>query len=118
MAVGKKQIAFDLDIHILREYYPNGSYENAYKEIRNFMKRHEFYWQQGSVYVSKNGITMAQTSYKIKQLVGEQPWLNMCMRDCAVTNIGKTHIMNHLFDKEAKVERVECIKKVRKKLSR
>lgn len=100
MGVGRKQIAFDLDTEALKQYYPKGRFENAYYDIRSFMNKNGFIWQQGSVYVSKMPIPAAQTAKIIGKLALEQPWLNLCMRDCVVTNIGRTHSLNHVFDKD------------------
>ena len=36
-------------------------------------------------------------------LVKQNPWLNLCMRDCRETNIGKEHSKNHIFNKDADV---------------
>ena len=56
MAIGRKQIAFDLDTASLKKYYPNKSWENAYNDIKRHMKNNGFEWQQGSVYVSKKSM--------------------------------------------------------------
>jgi hypothetical protein len=47
-------------------------------------------------------------SYKVHAilsvLIANRPWLNACMRDCVVTDVGKEHNLNHLFDKTAMPE--------------
>lgn len=100
MASTRKQIAFDLDTNALKMYYPADSWNNAYEVIKKYMVGNGFVWQQGSVYVSQKPTTAANVQNIIAILVKKQPWLNLCMRDCVVTNIGRTHSLNHVFDKD------------------
>lgn len=99
----RKQIAFDLDTHALKIYYPSESWNNAYEVIRRHMTANGFIWLQGSVYNSAEPLP----SYRVAQILGEliekNPWLNLCMRDCRETNIGKEHNKSHIFDKTAQI---------------
>ncbi len=76
------------------------------------MKNNGFDWQQGSVYVSENAMTVYEAINHTQNLLIAAPWLNKCMRDCTVTNIGKQFSLNNLFDKDADVpSRAELIEK-------
>jgi hypothetical protein len=44
------------------------------------------------------------------ELVSKNPWLNVCMRDCRETNIGREHDKNHVFDKNANIPTREELK--------
>lgn len=110
MAAGRKQVAFDLDTDALKTYYPSESWNNAYDVIRRHMANHGFNWLQGSVYVSQKPITSAEVTNILDELVSKNPWLNVCMRDCRETNIGREHSKNHVFDKGAEVPTREEIK--------
>ena len=99
----RKQIAFDLDTNALKIYYPSESWNNAYDVIKQHMENNGFKWQQGSVYVSQKPMEPVKVTNILKSLVAKNPWLNVCMRDCRETDIGKEHDKNHLFDKSAKV---------------
>lgn len=110
MAAGRKQVAFDLDTDALKTYYPSESWNNAYDVIRRHMTNNGFNWLQGSVYVSQKPIISAEVTNILDELVSKNPWLNVCMRDCRETNIGKEHNKNHMFDKEAEVPTREEIK--------
>ena len=103
MAAGRKQVAFDLDTDALKTYYPSENWNNAYDVIRRHMTNNGFNWLQGSVYVSQKPITSAEVTNILDDLVAKNPWLNVCMRDCRETNIGREHDKNHIFDKNAKV---------------
>ena len=100
----KKQVAFDLDTKQLEIYYPKKHWQSAYDDIKKFMNKNGFEWRQGSVYVSKEIIAFYKVSETLLKLSESFPWLNKCMRDCAVTNIGKRHSQNDLFDKNANIK--------------
>jgi virulence-associated protein VapD len=100
----RKQIAFDLDTSALKSYYSSSNWQHAYDDIKRHMVKNEFKWQQGSVYVSERPMYGNYASAIIVALVVKCPWLNACMRDCVVTDIGKEHNLNHLFDKTAAPE--------------
>lgn len=102
----KKQIAFDLDTKALEIYYPTDSWQNAYEIIKRHMIKNGFSWLQGSVYVSQEPISTARVSSILDELVIKNPWLNLCMRDCRETNIGKEHSKNHIFDRN--IESSNC----------
>lgn len=103
MAAGRKQVAFDLDTDALKIYYPSESWNNAYDIIKRHMTNNGFNWLQGSVYVSQKPITSAEVTNILDELVQKNPWLNVCMRDCRETNIGREHNKNHIFNKDVKV---------------
>lgn len=103
MAGTRKQIAFDLDTKALEIYYPSESWNNAYEVIKRHMLKNNFSWLQGSVYVSKKPMTSTEVTNILDELVINNPWLNLCMRDCREANIGKEHSKNYIFDKNANV---------------
>lgn len=103
MANGRKQIAFDLDTKALEKYYPTKSWHNAYDVIKRHMVNNGFDWLQGSVYVSKEAISSVRVTRILRNLAKQNPWLNLCMRDCRETNIGKEHSKNYVFDKDMDV---------------
>lgn len=103
MANTRKQITFDSDTKALEKYYPTKSWNNAYEVIKNHMSNNGFEWLQGSVYVSTKPVSSAKMTNILLALVEANPWLNLCMRDCRETNVGKEHSKNHIFDKKADV---------------
>lgn len=103
-------MAFDLDTDAMKIYYPSESWNNGYDVIRRHMANNGFDWLQGSVYISQKPITSAEVTDILDELVSKNPWLNICMRDCRESNIGREHSKNHLFNKEAKVPTREELK--------
>lgn len=103
MAKSRKQIAFDLDTGNLKKHYPKKHWRSAYADFKKFMVKNHFSWQQGSVYTSKKGMTPYEAYAVIRTMIQVYPWTNVCMRDCVVTNIGRSHSQNYLFDKNANI---------------
>lgn len=103
MAQTRKQLAFDLDTNLLKKYYPSKSYNNAYDVIKRHMQNNGFSWVQGSVYISDKAISYQFVSEIIEALIERNPWLNLCMRDCKLSNLGKEYDLNSLFDKSVKI---------------
>ena len=95
----RKQITFDLDTNALKIYYPSKSWTNAYNVIKNHMENNGFAWIQGSVYISHNPMLSRTVSSVLKELISNNKWLNLCMRDCRETEIGLEFSKNHLFNK-------------------
>ena len=103
MANTKKQVTFDLDTKALEKYYPTKSWNNAYDIIKKYMLGNGFIWLQGSVYVSEKQVSSAKMTNIQLSLVESNPWLNLYMRDCRETNIGREHSKNHIFDRNADI---------------
>lgn len=103
MAKTRKQLTFDLDTNALKMYYPSKNWNNAYNVIRTHMENRNFSWLQGSVYVSDKPVTSYNIAKVLKELVEKNNWLNLCMRDCRETDIGREHSKNYLFDKTVKI---------------
>lgn len=98
-----KQIAFDLDTAELKKYYPKENWNYAYEDIKKFMKQNDFNWQQGSVYVSKSAMSDLNVIKITNELCNKYPWLNKCMRDCRMTDVGRINDLSVCFDKEADI---------------
>lgn len=94
-----KVIGFDLDTIALRTYYPYANWRKAYEDIKSYMIKKNFIWQQGSIYISQNPINNREAKLIVKDLICKNPWLNLCMRDCILADITKKHNLNYLFDK-------------------
>jgi len=99
----RKQVAFDLNTNELKKFYPSNSWNKAYEDIKIHMTANGYRWQQGSVYVSKFPMSMINASKILSNLVRKFPWLNVCMRDCTITNISKEYSQKYIFDKNADV---------------
>lgn len=79
-------IAFDMDIEQLRMHYGD-PYNNAYLEIRRVLERHQFQWQQGSVYFGSSAVSAATVMVAVIDLTTQLPWFAACVRDIRMLRI-------------------------------
>ncbi len=79
-------IAFDMDIDQLRVHYGD-PYNNAYVEIRRILERHQFQWQQGSVYFGAASVTAAAVMVAVIDLTTQLPWFAASVRDIRMLRI-------------------------------
>jgi virulence-associated protein VapD len=79
-------IAFDLDIDQLRVHYGDPC-NNAYLEIRRILERHQFQWQQGSVYFGGPTVTAASVMSAVLALTTQLPWFAASVRDIRMLRI-------------------------------
>ena len=101
----RKQITFDLRTDALKRYYPHQEpplnpqyYNQAYYDIRRFMKEHGFEHRQSSVYVSLDKLTTLDVVSLTKQLAVALPWLSRCVNEIDVANIGAQHSLKKLLE--------------------
>ena len=79
-------IAFDVDPEQLRIHYGD-PYNNAYLEIRRVLERHQFQWQQGSVYFGGPTVTAASVMIAVIDLTTQLPWFAASVRDIRMLRI-------------------------------
>jgi virulence-associated protein VapD len=79
-------IAFDMDIDQLRTHYGD-PYNNAHLDIRRVLERHQFSWQQGSVYFGSASVTAASVMVAVVDLTTELPWFAASVRDIRMLRI-------------------------------
>ncbi|AMV22993.1 Endoribonuclease VapD [Gemmata sp. SH-PL17] len=79
-------IAFDMDIEQLRIHFGD-PYNNAYLEIRRVLERHQFQWQQGSMYFGSPAVTAATVMVAVIDLATQLPWFAVSVRDIRMLRI-------------------------------
>jgi virulence-associated protein VapD len=80
-------IAFDLDTEILKQSYPNPSWNNAYGDIRKILEPIGFTWQQGSVYFGDTNINAVKCVLAAQALSNAYPWFKASIRDIRMLRI-------------------------------
>lgn len=80
-------ILFDLDTTCLTQNYEGNSYNNAYKQIREFMIENGFIWTQGSVYFGKTEIDAVKCVLIIQKLAKKYSWFSTCVKDIRMLRI-------------------------------
>ncbi len=78
-------IVLDMDIEQLRVHY--GDPYNAFLEIRRVLERHQFQWQQGSVYFGGPAVTAATVMVAVIDLTTQLPWFAASVRDIRMLRI-------------------------------
>jgi virulence-associated protein VapD len=83
-------IAFDLDTAQLQELYSNGSWQNAYNDIKKELKEFGFDRQQGSVYfgnTTNQNINAVTCVLAAQSLSKKYEWFKPSVRDIRLLKI-------------------------------
>ena len=89
-----KILNFDLDTNMLKDIYYRGVYTNAYSELGNFLKKHNFSeHDQGSCYISNTPISDFKARQVVKLAREEIDWFTF-----AVKRIRKSNSLNPKVD--------------------
>ncbi len=80
-------IVFDLDTNLLRETYPNQSWNNAYSDVRRVLEQRGFDWQQGSTYFGNERVTAVDCVLAVQELNRTYSWFQPSVRDIRMLRI-------------------------------
>lgn len=81
-------IAFDLDTAKLADLYGSASWQNAYKDIGNFLRAEGFEHQQGSVYFGNKDKVNAVTCIVATQKMAQKfSWFAPSVKDIQMLRI-------------------------------
>ena len=94
-------IVFDFDTDMLRQLYPNTSWNNAYADVRNYLTGRGFSWQQGSVYYGDDTIDAVRCVRVVQRLARKYAWFKPSVRDIRMLRIeDNDNLMEALEDAE------------------
>ena len=96
-------INFDLDTKKLKNIYVQQTgkkYNQAYYDIKSFMKKNGFSHRQGSGYLSKNPTTETSATFMIKRMSAAMPWLKSCVRRIDLTIVGDQHDLTGILNQK------------------
>ena len=98
----------------LKRYYPHQEpplnpqyYNQAYYDIRRFMKEHGFEHRQSSAYVSAGRLTTLDIVILMEWMAAELPWLGRCVNEIDVADIGAQHSLKKLLETASRPLEVE-----------
>ncbi len=80
-------IIFDLDTNSLKDVYGGPSWNNAYTDVRNFLKKRGFDWQQGSTYFGDDTVDAVSCVLTIQDMTAEFDWFASAVRDIRMLRI-------------------------------
>ena len=90
---------FDLNLYLLKKYYPSKQYTKAYGDIGRFLKKYEILHRQQSGYVSKDPILMTDLLSIVTQLAQKYFWLTLCAQVFDVTIVAEEYsLLKHIAD--------------------
>ena len=102
MSINKKLITFDLDISSLKEYYSGADWHNAYRDIKNYLRKHDFEHRQGSCYISSKPISISEVNVICYDMNKKFPWFKQCVSEIDVSNVPQKLSLKYIFDCEHK----------------
>lgn len=81
-------ITFDLDTESLKNMYHNGSYNNAYTDVRRVLvDEYGFSWQQGSVYFGGTSVDAVSCVLAVQDLTARFDWFAPSVKDIRMLRI-------------------------------
>ena len=80
-------IVFDLDTDMLKQLYPTPSWNNAYKDVRDYLTSRGFSWQQGSAYFGDETVDAVRCVRIVQRLSKKFPWFRSSVRDIRMLRI-------------------------------
>jgi virulence-associated protein VapD len=80
-------IVFDFDTEILKQTYPNTSWNNAYSDVRNYLTARGFEWMQGSAYFGDETVDAVRCVRVVQRMARKFPWFTPSVRDLRMLRI-------------------------------
>jgi virulence-associated protein VapD len=80
-------IVFDFDTDMLKNTYPNASWQNAYADVRKYLTDRGFDWTQGSAYFGDETIDAVRCIRTVQRLSKKFPWFKTSVRDLRMLRI-------------------------------
>ena len=80
-------IVFDLNTEILKQVYPNSSWNNANNDVRPFLTSRGFEWKQDSAYFGDDPIDAVRCVRVVQRLPKKFSWFKPSVRDMRMLRI-------------------------------
>ncbi|ALK10420.1 Endoribonuclease VapD [Blastochloris viridis] len=93
-------IVFDFDTEILKQTYPNQSWNNAYADVRNYLTSRGFEWKQGSAYFGDETVDAVKCVRVVQRLAKKFPWFTPAVRDIRMLRIEENNDLKVALEDE------------------
>ena len=94
-------IVFDFDTEMLKQLYPNSSWNNAYTDVRNYLTSRGFEWTQGSAYFGDETVDAVRCVRVVQRMSKKFPWFSPSVRDMRMLRIEENNDLKAaLIDEE------------------
>ena len=80
-------IVFDMDTSCLTENFEGKTYHDTYRLIKDFMKKNNFEWKQGSIYFGKKNVDAVHCVLTVQALSKKYAWFTTCVKDIRMRRI-------------------------------
>lgn len=91
-------ITFDLDTNCINENYSQGTYNNAYNDVRKFLLENGFKWKQGSVYFGDKDMDAVSCVVVVQKLGRKYTWFRDCVKDIRMLKIEEDNNLKPALD--------------------
>jgi virulence-associated protein VapD len=91
-------IVFDFDTQVLKDLYPNESWNNAYYDVRTYLTSRGFHWMQGSTYFGDETIDAVRCVRTVQKLSTKFPWFKPAVRDIRMLRIEENNDLKLALD--------------------
>lgn len=99
----RKAINFDLNTKQLKAFYGK-KFTSAYYDIQRVFRKHGFEHRQGSGYCSRDQLTRFEVFHIAEDMKRELPWMKDCVKNIDVTDIGRIHSLNYVFECDTELD--------------
>jgi virulence-associated protein VapD len=94
-------IVFDFDTEMLKQNYPNSSWNNAYSDVRNYLSARGFEWMQGSAYFGDETVDAVRCVRVVQKMAKKFSWFTPSVRDLRMLRIEENNdLKSALIDDE------------------
>ncbi|MBV1701090.1 MAG: virulence factor [Hyphomicrobiales bacterium] len=91
-------IVFDFDTEMLKNTYPNQSWNNAYLDVRTYLTAHGFNWMQGSAYFGDDSVDAIRCVRVVQKMAVKFPWFKSSVRDIRMLRIEENNDLKAAFE--------------------
>ena len=91
-------IVFDFDTEVLKDLYPNASWNNATYDVRSYLTARGFVWKQGSTYFGDDSIDAVRCVRVVQRLSAKYSWFKPAIRDIRMLRIEENNDLKLAID--------------------
>ena len=96
-------IDFDFDTAVLKDLYPNSSWNNAYYDVRSYLTSRGFEWKQGRqpgppLYFGDDTVDAVRCVRAVQKLAAKYPWFKPAVRDIRMLRIEENNDLTLALD--------------------
>ena len=98
-------VAFDFDVQLLEQLYPNTFCRNASSDVRRFFKENGFENKQGTVYFSHEDISPVECIAAVQDLADLYEWFTPSLKDIRMLRIEENDDLMAILDRKSRRKR-------------